>query len=188
MLKKWTKRVTTGLVAAGLAVAAQSAPALADQQAAPDSGTTTVAASEVDGGTVDVSLTEAAPEAGAVTAACGGWRGALASYSKWKVDKSSCGWITLDSKKNPQHRRYTWRIPPGSNSRICVQARGIYYSTAKKKMVGKWTTAGCGTGGTVLVRWSGIPKKNGGYSGASGVPQVRAKVQPGFGGVAYSWK
>ncbi|MFJ8912956.1 hypothetical protein [Amycolatopsis sp. NPDC102389] len=183
-MKKWTTRVTTGLVVAGMALAVQSAPAMADEQA----DTTTVAESEADGSAVEVELTEEVPEGGDVTAACGGWRGDIAGRGKWAVDKSDCAWITLDSKKNPQHRRYKWQIPPGSNSRVCVQAQGHYYSTAKKKMVAKWTTAGCGTSGTVLVRWSGIPKKNGGYYGHSGYPKVRAKVQLGFLGGAYSWK
>ncbi|MGK4597819.1 hypothetical protein [Amycolatopsis sp. w19] len=182
-MKKWTTRVTTGLVAAGMVIAAQAAPAMAEQQA----DTTTVTESEADDTGVEVELTEEVP-AGDVSAACGGWRGDFAGYGKWRVSKSDCAWISLDSKKNPQHRRYKWQIPPGSNTRVCVHAQGHYYSTSKKKMVTKWTTAGCGTSGTVVVRWSGIPKKNGGYYGHAGYPKVRAKVQPGFGGAAYSWK
>jgi hypothetical protein len=189
MLKKWTARVTTGLVVAGMAIAAQSAPAVADQQAAPGSGTTTVAASGVDGSTVEVALTEAAPEAGDVSASCsGGWRGATAGLGRWAVSKSDCAWISLDSKKNPQHRRYNWEVQPGTETRICVQVQGHYYNRTKKKMVATWTTAGCGTSGTALVRWSGIPKKNGGYYGHASYPKVRAKVQPGFLGGAYKWK
>ncbi|MFD5247908.1 hypothetical protein ACFWIW_25445 [Amycolatopsis sp. NPDC058340] len=181
-MKKWTTRVTTGLVVAGMALAAQSAPAMAEEEA----DTAAVAASEADGGTAEVTLTEEASEAG--TADCGDWRRALAGYGKWSVSKASCGYISPDSKKNPQHRRYTWKIPAGSNGRVCVQAEGHYWSTKKKKSVSTWTTAGCGTGGTVVVRWSGPPKKGGGYLGLASTPRVRAKVQPGFGGAAYSWK
>ncbi|MFI9454668.1 hypothetical protein [Amycolatopsis sp. NPDC052450] len=184
-MKKWTTRVTTGLVAAGMVLTAQTAPAVAEEQA----DTTTVAESGVDDGTAEVELTEEAQESGDVTAAdCGDWRRALAGYGKWKVSKANCGYISGDSKKNPQHRRYTWKIPAGSNGRVCVQAEGHYWSTKKKKSVATWTTAGCGTGGTVVVRWSGPPKKGGGYLGLAGTPRVRAKVQPGFGGAAYSWK
>lgn len=181
-MKKWTTRVTTGLVVAGMALAAQSAPAMAGEEA----DTATVAASEADGGSAEVTLTEETSEVG--TAACGDWRRALAGYGKWSVSKYGCGYISPDSKKNPQHRRYTWKIPAGSNGRVCVQAEGHYWSTKKKKSVSTWTTAGCGTGGTVVVRWSGPPKKGGGYLGLASTPRVRAKVQPGFGGAAYSWK
>ncbi|AIG75339.1 Conserved putative secreted protein [Amycolatopsis japonica] len=173
-MKKWTTRVTTGLVVAGMTLAAQSAPAMADEQ--------------MDTTTTEIALTEVPTEGVDASDSCGGWRGGLAGYGRWKEDKAGCGWISLDSKKNPQHRRYKWQLPPGSNSRVCVQAQGHYWSTKKKKSVATWTTAGCGTSGTVLVRWSGPPKKGGGYYGLAATPKVRAKVQPGFGGAAYSWK
>lgn len=184
-MKKWTTRVTTGLVAAGMVLTAQTAPAVADEQA----DTTTVAESGIDDGTTEVELTEEAPASGDVTAAgCGDWQRAVAGFGKWAVSKYTCGYISPDSKKNPQHRRYTWKIPAGSNGRVCVQAEGHYWSTKKKKSVSTWKTAGCGTGGTVVVRWSGPPKKGGGYLGLAATPRVRAKVQPGFGGAAYVWK
>ncbi|WP_340688026.1 hypothetical protein LCL61_18750 [Amycolatopsis coloradensis] len=183
-MKKWTTRVTTGLVAAGMVITAQTAPAMADEQA----DTTTVAESEIDDSTAGVTLTEEATEGGDVTAACGGWRGAVAGFGKWAVNKSDCAWITLDSKKNPQHRRYRWQVQAGSNTKICVHAQGHYYNRTKKKMVATWTTAGCGTSGTVLVRWSGIPKKGGGYYGHAGYPKVRAKVQLGHVAAGYRWR
>ncbi|UMO99896.1 hypothetical protein [Amycolatopsis sp. EV170708-02-1] len=173
-MKKWTTRVTTGLLVAGMALAVQSAPAMAEEEA--------------DSTTTEVALTDVTTEGIDASGDCGGWRGGLAGYKDWKVDKAGCGYISPDSKKNPQHRRYTWKLPPGSNSRICVQAEGHYWSTKKNKSVKTWKTAGCGTGGTVVVRWSGPPKKGGGYLGLASTPRVRAKVQPGFGGVAYSWK
>ncbi|MER7858736.1 hypothetical protein ABTX61_06515 [Amycolatopsis japonica] len=169
-MKKWTTRVTTGLMVAGMALALQSAPAMAE---------------EADDSTAEVTLTEEAPEVG--TTDCGGWRGATAGYSGWKVSTSDCAWISPASKKNPQHRRYKWAAQAGSNTRICVQVQGHYWSTKKKKSVATWTTAGCGTSGTVVVRWSGPPKKGGGYLGLAATPKVRAKVQPGFLGVGYKW-
>lgn len=187
MRSKWTVRVTTGLVAAGMVIAVQSVPATAEQQAAP-SNTTTMTATAVDGSPVEVTLTEIAPESGDVSASCsGGWRGAVAGFGKWATSKSNCAWISLDSKQKPQHRRYKWAVQAGTNSRVCVQAQGHLYDRTKRKMISYWRSAGCGASGTVVVRWSGIPKPNGGYHGHSAYPKVRAKSQPGFGGGLYRW-
>lgn len=156
-MKKWISRAMLGGVAAGLALAAQGAPAMATPapaNAAPDS--------------------------------CPSSHDAVAGYTGYATSTASCAWITSQSSKNAQHRRYTWWIPEGSNAKICVQAQGHTWSPSAKKNVSRWYSAGCGSGGTVSVPWHAQPAGSG-YYGIAAKPRVRAKVEPGTPGSAYSW-
>lgn len=105
------------------------------------------------------------------------WQGAVAGYSDWAVSNGNCSFTSNT------FRYYEWTIPPGSNGRICVQARGWKYDSTQKKNVVVWTGLGCGTSGGANVPWcKGAPNP------CIGMTKVRAKVQPGFLGAAYNWR
>jgi hypothetical protein len=64
-----------------------------------------------------------------------------------------------------------------------VEGRGYFWNHEKQKKGKVWRSLGCGTSGSGTVTWKGkgdIP--------VTALPQVRAKVQPGFLGGAYRWR
>lgn len=140
-------------------------------------------------------VTVSAPLAADVVAArgiCGNWKGAVAGYGRWLTSKSECSVFGHTSTPaNPAKLGYSWQIPPYSNGRICVQGLGYIWSSTQQKTIAKWYSLGCGTSGGGTVPWRGKPFKINGktyYTGVAATPKVRAKVQPGFLGGAYSWK
>lgn len=123
---------------------------------------------------------------------CGNWKGAVAGYTGWATSKSDCSVFGSSSTPaKPYQWGYTWQIPPYSNGRICVQGLGYKWSATKKKTVSTWVSLGCGTSGGGKVPWYGPKRTLNGktyYLGVAATPKVRAKVQLGFLGGAYSWK
>ncbi|KRC49000.1 MULTISPECIES: hypothetical protein [unclassified Nocardioides] len=123
---------------------------------------------------------------------CGNWKGAVAGYTGWATSKSECNVFGSSSTPaKPYQWGYTWQIPPYSNGRICVQGLGYKWSATKKKTVSTWVSLGCGTSGGGKVPWYGPKRTLNGktyYLGVAATPKVRAKVQLGFLGGAYSWK
>ena len=105
---------------------------------------------------------------------CGRWRNAVATFGGWsRPYQSDCAVIG----GSPSYRKgYAWAIQAGTNTRICVQARG--YVVEDHHVYPRWFGMGCGTAGSGTVPWG---------QGA-GIPAVRAKIQPGFLGGLYRWR
>ncbi|MFJ9315672.1 hypothetical protein ACIRN4_15895 [Pimelobacter simplex] len=125
---------------------------------------------------------------------CDKWRSAVAGLTKWakSKSKSTCSYMSAQSPvSKPAFKGFAWSIPPGSNGRICVQARGYGWDNKAKKTTVKWYSLGCGTSGSGKVPWHSARityKGKAYYGGAAAMPEVRAKVQPGFLGAAYAWR
>ena len=123
---------------------------------------------------------------------CDQWRSAVAGYTKWAKSKSSCSYVGPKSTPaKPAKKGFAWSIPPGSNGRICVQAKGYSWDKKAKKTVAKWYSMGCGTSGSGSVPWTGwlvTYQGKSSYLAGTAMPEVRAKVQPGFLGGAYAWR
>lgn len=108
---------------------------------------------------------------------CGDWHSAVAAYGGWS-DPIQGDCTVFGHAGKPQFKvGYRWAVPPTSNGRICVQARGFKW-VAGRGRVAAWFNAGCGTSGKVLVPWGN----------ATSPTVVRAKVQLGFLGGAFRWK
>jgi hypothetical protein len=152
-------RYRTLLVGLTVLLVASSGPATATQ--AKDSLRTSSSASSA----------SAASAAQTASRAIDCWTDAVAGYS-WTISYSNCTVFGSAGTK----MSYTWQLPPYSNGRVCVE--GVGYPLKNGARYEKWYSIGCGTGGFA----NGIP-----WGPAAGTPRVRAKVQPGFFGGAYTW-